>query len=96
MTGVQTCALPIYLAVIKSTWIWARDMPVVLGGYFTGRHIVNAWNRVVMSAQSSVLTRAARTRVLVRDSIEQAVKDINRELRQKQEEYGVVAPNAGR
>jgi len=80
------------LTVIKSTWIWARDMPVVLGGYFTGRHIVNAWNRVVMSAQSSVLTRAARARVLVRDSVEQAVKDINRELRQKQEEYGVKSP----
>ena len=80
------------LTVIKSTWIWARDMPVVLGGYFTGRHIVNAWNRVVMSAQSSVLTRAARARVLVRDSVEQAVKDINRELRQKQEEYGVTSP----
>ena len=52
-------------------------MPIVLGGYFTGRHIVNAWNRVVMS------------NVLVRDSLEKAVKDINRELRQKQEEYGI-------
>ncbi len=77
------------LEIIRSTWKWARDMPVVLGGYFTGRHIVNAWNRVVMSAQTSVLKRQARARVLVRDSLEQAVKDINRELRQKQEEYGV-------
>ena len=75
--------------MIKSTWRWARDMPIVLGGYFTGRHIVNAWNRVVMSAQTNVIKRTARTRVLVRDSLEEAVQDINRELRQKQEEYGV-------
>ena len=83
------------LEVIKSSWRWARDMPVVLGGYFTGRNIVNAWNRVVMSAQTSVLSRAARTRVLVRYSLEQAVKDINRELRQKQEEYGVESSILG-
>lgn len=65
------------LKVITDSWKWARDMPVVLGGYFTGRHIVNAWNRVVLGNTG------------VRDSIEQAVKDINKELRMKQEEYGV-------
>ncbi len=65
------------LGIIRDSWRWARDMPVVLGGYFTGRHIVNAWNRVVLSNS------------MVRDSLEQAVEDINRELRMKQEEYGV-------
>lgn len=84
------------LEVITSTWEWARDMPVVLGGYFTGRHIVNAWNRVVMSKKSSVVNRTNRTYVLPRDSLEQAVKDINRELRQKQEEYGVTAAGVGK
>ncbi len=68
------------LAIIRDSWTWARDMPVVLGGYFTGRHIVNAWNRVVLGT------------TLVRDSVEQAVEDINRELRMKQEEYGIEEP----
>jgi ABC-type glycerol-3-phosphate transport system substrate-binding protein len=77
------------LEVIVASWKWARDMPVVLGGYFTGRHIVNAWNRVVMAEKSAVVSRSARSSVLLRDSLEQAVKDINRELRMKQEEYGV-------
>lgn len=64
------------LDVIKSTWKWAREAPVVLGGYFTGRHVFNAWNRVVLG------------NMRVRDSLEQAVEDINKELRMKQEEYG--------
>jgi len=52
--------------------------PVVLGGYFTNRHIVNAWNSVVLGGEN------------VRDSLEKAVIEINKELQSKQEEYGVV------
>lgn len=55
---------------------WAKEMPNVLGGYFTSRHVNNAWTRVVTGGQNP------------RDSLEQAVKDINKELRSKQEEYG--------
>jgi ABC-type glycerol-3-phosphate transport system substrate-binding protein len=77
------------LEVITAGWKWARDMPVVLGGYFTGRHIVNAWNRVVMSKESRIVNDKKKVYVSPRDSLETAVKDINRELRQKQEEYGV-------
>lgn len=50
--------------------------PPVLGGYFTTRHLTNAFNRVVVSNGN------------VRDSLEKAVKDINKELRRKQESSG--------
>lgn len=66
------------LEVIKEQLKWAREVPVVLGGYFTSRHINNAWNRVIIDKEP------------VRDSLEKAVEDINRELRMKQEEYGII------
>ncbi len=52
------------------------QIPPVLGGYFTTRHLTNAFNRVVVSGEN------------VRDSLEKAVKDINKELRRKQQSYG--------
>ncbi|HOJ11260.1 MAG TPA: extracellular solute-binding protein [Clostridiales bacterium] len=66
------------LDVIQEQWKWAKEIPVILGGYFTGRHIGNAWNSVVIGG------------VPVRDAIEKAVEEINRELRMKQEEYGII------
>lgn len=61
-------------AVISESFKWAKETPVVLGGYYTSRHITNAWDRTVLS------------KVAPRDSIEQAVQDINRELRLRREE----------
>jgi ABC-type glycerol-3-phosphate transport system substrate-binding protein len=65
------------LKIIKQQWKWAKEVPTVLGGYFSQRYVVNAWTSVVMNGET------------VRDSLEEAVKAINRELRMKQEEYGV-------
>lgn len=59
--------------VIQESFRWAKEMPVVLGGYYTTRHITNAWNRTVIS------------KVDARDSLEEAVLDINRELRMRRE-----------
>jgi len=67
------------IAVLEEQWKWARETPTVLGGYMTTRHMTNAWTSVVISGMD------------VREALEQAVKDINRELRMKQEEYGVIA-----
>lgn len=53
------------------------ESQVVLGGYYTSRHIVNAWTRCVESGED------------FRNSLEEAVEDINTELKRKQEEYGV-------
>lgn len=67
------------IAAINEQWLWFKEMPVVLGGYYTTRHIENAWNRVVLQGQH------------IREALEIAVKDINRELRKKQEEFGINA-----
>ncbi len=66
------------MEVLEEQWAWAQETPTVLGGYFTSRHLTNAWTSVVISGED------------VREALEQAVKDINRELRMKQEEYGVM------
>lgn len=62
---------------IKEQWVWNREQPVVPGGYFTDRHLTNAFTRTVMTGEKA------------RDSMEKAVEDINKELRAKQEEFGI-------
>ena len=68
------------IMAIREQWQWFKEQPVVLGGYFTGRHIQNAWNRVVLQGMNP------------REALEIAVKDIDRELAKKQEEFGTVIP----
>lgn len=63
--------------IIKAQMENAREQPIVPGGYFTGRHIINAWNSVVVSNEN------------VRDMLEKAVKDIDKELENKRREFGV-------
>nr|MCR4727503.1 extracellular solute-binding protein [Lachnospiraceae bacterium] len=67
------------ISTLEEQWKWARETPVLLGSYMTQRHLTNAWTTVVISGGN------------VREALEQAVKDINREMRSKQEEYGVIA-----
>ncbi len=67
------------IAAIQEQWKWFKERPVVLGGYFTDRHIVNAWNRIVLLGWSE------------REAVEEAVRDINRELEKKREEFGLEA-----
>lgn len=50
---------------------------IVLGGYFSARHVTNAFNRTCVSGTMNA-----------RDSIEQAVKDINKELLRRRESTG--------
>ncbi|MBO5359035.1 MAG: extracellular solute-binding protein [Clostridia bacterium] len=68
------------LEVIQEQWKWAQETPVVLGGYYTGRYVTNAFTDVVVAGILSP-----------RDALENAVKEINRELRNKQDEYNVKA-----
>lgn len=69
---------PDHLKIIKNQMAEANEQPIVLGGYFTTRHLVNAWNRVYMQNQNP------------RDALEEAVKEINKEIRNKHEEYGIM------
>lgn len=65
------------LAVIKEQWKWSEDPPTVLGGSYANRYITNALNRCLYSNQSP------------RDSLEEAVEEINKELQRKQQLYGI-------
>ncbi len=66
--------------VIEEMWQWANETPVYLGSYYTTRYINNAFNSVVVSGN-----------LTVRDALEEAVEAIDRELRNKQIEYGVLS-----
>ena len=65
--------------VIKEQWTCNKEQPVVPGGYFTTRHLNNAFTRTVMNGENP------------RDSLEEAVEDINSELLAKQKEFGIDA-----
>lgn len=73
--------------VIQATLEDAQEQYIVPGGYFTSRHLINAWNRVVINDEKA------------RDALEEAVKDINKELNVKIEEFGLqdvdVIPQEG-
>ncbi|MCQ6559093.1 extracellular solute-binding protein [Paenibacillus mendelii] len=57
---------------------WFKEMPNVPGGYFTTRELSFAWNRTVLENMN------------FRESLENAVFEINRELLRKQQEFGFV------
>ena len=63
--------------IIKAQMESAREQMIVPGGYFTGRHIINAWNSVVVNNKDA------------RGMLEKAVKDINKELNNKRKEFGL-------
>ena len=65
------------IEAITEQWQWFQERPVVLGGYYTPRHIQNAWNKVVLQGSNA------------RETLEEGIKQINRELRKKQEEFGI-------
>lgn len=65
------------LEIIMAQMEEASEQWIVPGGYFTGRHIINAWNRVILNNENA------------RDSLEEAVKDINKELEAKVKEFGL-------
>ena len=65
------------LKVIQNSWSTIIETPNVLGGYFTGRHLSNAWNRTVIGGMSA------------RDSLEICIEDINTELLRRQLQYAI-------
>ena len=65
------------LSVFRQAWTQAVETPGVLGGSYLTRHLNNAWNRVVVEKQD----------ITPRDSLEEAIEEINKELISKREEY---------
>lgn len=65
------------IEAILEQWEWFREREVVLGGYFTTRHVANMWNEIVLNGR------------IHREAVEAGVKEINKELRKKREEFGL-------
>lgn len=65
------------IEAILEQWEWFREREVVLGGYYTTRYIANMWNEIVLNGR------------IVRESVEDGVKEINKELEKKREEFGL-------
>lgn len=64
-------------AALSEAMRWGKEMPMVIGGYFTGRHINNAYNRCVVDKENP------------RDSLEKCVEDINLELVRRQKDFHI-------
>ncbi|MFB9326442.1 extracellular solute-binding protein [Paenibacillus aurantiacus] len=64
---------------IMEQWEWARGIPQVPGGYFTGRHLDNAFRSVVISNEDP------------REAIDKYTIYINDEIKKKREEFGFPA-----
>ena len=65
------------LSVIKSALENIHEAPYVPGGYFTARHITNATARCITGGYTP------------RDSLEEAVEQINIELERKRRDFGI-------
>jgi len=63
------------LLAMLAQWPWIKEVPNVPGGYMTARELDFAWNRATINLQPP------------RIALDQAVKQINRELARKQREF---------
>lgn len=62
---------------ILEQWEWFKEREIVLGGYYTTRYIANMWNEVVLNGK------------VIREAVDEGVREINKELRKKREEFGL-------
>lgn len=69
------------IRVILEQWRWYKEMPNPPGAYFVTRELNNAWNRTVVDG------------VNFRESLEEAVVNIDREMVRKAQEFGFVSPD---
>ena len=66
------------LDVIYEQWSWIQESPNVLGGYYTSRYLTTALNQHVLQG------------VNARVALEDAIKEINKEMLRKQTEYRIA------
>ncbi|MDQ6421864.1 extracellular solute-binding protein [Paenibacillus sp. LHD-117] len=62
---------------LMEQWGWARGVPEVAGGYFTGRHLDNAFRSVVISDEDP------------REALDMYTRFINDEIKKKRKEFGL-------
>ena len=63
------------LEVIREQWSYFTETPVVLGGYYTSRYLLTALNQSVLQGDN------------IRIALEDAVREINKEMIRKQKEF---------
>lgn len=63
------------LEVINEQWSYFTETPIVLGGYYTARYLTTALNQAVLQGDN------------IRIALEDAVREINKEMRRKQKEF---------
>ncbi|WP_317890705.1 extracellular solute-binding protein [Paenibacillus arenilitoris] len=68
-------------ASILEQWRWFKEIPNVPGSYYLARELQNAWNRTVLDG------------INPRSSLETAVKDIEREMSRKLQEFKFIDAN---
>ncbi|WP_233530949.1 extracellular solute-binding protein [Paenibacillus alkalitolerans] len=69
------------LQSILEQWRWFKQVPNVPGSYYLDREIQNAWNRTVVDG------------INYRSSLETAIKDIEREMYRKLQEFNFIDTN---
>lgn len=68
-------------ASVLEQWRWFKEVPNVPGSYYLARELQNAWNRTVLDG------------INPRSSLETAVKDIEREMTRKLQEFNFIDAN---
>lgn len=71
-------------AAIFEQMSWFKEMPIVPGFYFTPRELNFAWNRSVLNDEN------------YRESLEASILEINREMRRKLQEFGLMDEQGNR
>jgi ABC-type glycerol-3-phosphate transport system substrate-binding protein len=62
---------------LEEQWQWVKGVPEVAGGYFTGRHLDNAFREVINNGTNTM------------DSLYDYVQEINYEITQKRDEFNL-------
>lgn len=70
------------LSAILDQWKWLKDIPQVPGGYMLERELSFAWNRAVIGTANGIQNP--------RQALEEADRNVRRELLRKQLEFGLI------
>lgn len=65
------------IEIIQTVWADFEETPVVLGGYYTNRYLLTALNQAILQGLNP------------RVALEDAVREINKEMKRKQEDFEV-------
>ena len=76
---------------LKAQFEWVEGIPEVPGGYFTGRHLLNAFYSVVVNSEDQYVVglRVPGKKAEPRETIVEYVEFMHEEIRSKRREFGL-------